>query len=49
VATYGAGSWTSNRGVTERLAVFGRKVLRRIYGEIKLNEIWRKRSNAELM
>jgi hypothetical protein len=30
VATYGAESWTLNKDIAERLATFGRKVLRRM-------------------
>jgi hypothetical protein len=30
------------------LAVFGRKILRKIYGPVKENELWRIRRNYEL-
>jgi len=49
VATYGAESWTLNKNVAERLAAFGRKVLRRISGGIKANENWKNRCNKLLM
>jgi hypothetical protein len=49
VATYGAESWTLNKHIAERLAAFGRKVLRRMSGGIKVNENWRKRCNKSLM
>jgi hypothetical protein len=35
VETYGAESWTSNKGVTKRLAAFEREVLRRMFGGLK--------------
>ena len=34
---------------TKRLAVFEKKVLRRILGVVKINDIWRKINNSELM
>jgi hypothetical protein len=49
VATYGAESWTLNKNVAERLAAFGRNVLRRMSGGIKVNENWRKRCDKLLM
>jgi len=42
VATYGAESWTLNNDIAKRLAIFERKVLRRMFGGIKANENWRK-------
>jgi hypothetical protein len=36
-ATYEAGSWTVNNDVDKRLATFERKVLRRLFGGIKVN------------
>jgi hypothetical protein len=35
--------------IAKRLAAFERKVSRRIFGGIKVNENWRKRYNKELM
>jgi hypothetical protein len=35
VATNGVESWTLNKDIAKRLAVFDRKVLRRISGELK--------------
>jgi len=49
VVTYGAEAWTLNKDIIKRLSVFERKVLRRIFGGIKVNENWRKRYNKELM
>jgi hypothetical protein len=42
VATYGSEPLTLNKDIAKRLAAFGRKVLRRMFGRIKLNENWRK-------
>jgi hypothetical protein len=49
VVTYGTESWTLNRDIAKGLAVFERKILRRLFGAIKVNENWRKRHNEELM
>jgi hypothetical protein len=49
VATYGSEPWTLNKDIAKRLAASERKVLRRIFGGIKLNQNWRKRYNKELM
>ena len=38
-------SWTLNKDIAKRLAAFERKVLRRIFVGIKVNENWRKRYN----
>jgi hypothetical protein len=38
-----------NKDIAKGLAVFERKILRRIFGAIKVNENWRKRHNKELM
>jgi len=48
VATNGAESGTLNKDTAKRLAAFERKVLRRGFGGIKVNENWRKRYNEEL-
>jgi hypothetical protein len=37
------------KGIAKQLIVFERKDLRRMFGGIKVNEIWRKRYNKELM
>jgi hypothetical protein len=36
-ATYEAGSWTLNNDVDKRVATFETKVLRRLFGGIKVN------------
>jgi len=47
---YGSQCWTLRKTEEERLAVFERKVLRKIYGPIYDQELqgWRKRHNQEL-
>jgi hypothetical protein len=49
VITYGAESWTLNKDIAKQLANFERKVLRRMFGGIKVNENRRKQYNRELM
>ena len=48
VATYGSESWTLTMEGETALAVFQRKLLRKIYGPVKENELWRIRWNDEL-
>jgi hypothetical protein len=48
VATHGEESWTLNKDITNRLATFERKVLRRMYGGNKVNENRRKQYNNNL-
>ena len=48
VITNGAEAWTLNAETIKELAVFERKVLRRILGAVKINDTWRRR-NKELM
>jgi hypothetical protein len=38
LATYGAESWTQNKDIAKWLATFERKILRRMFGGIKLHE-----------
>ena len=49
MATYVAEFWTLNKDITKRLAGLERKVLRRMFGGIEVNENWRKRYNEELL
>ena len=49
VATLGAEFWTLNTDIVERLAAFDGKVLRRMFGGIKVNGDWRQRYDVELM
>jgi len=48
VVTYGSESWTLTIEEERALAVFERKILRKIYGSVKENELWRIRRNDEL-
>ena len=48
VVTYGSESWTLTMEGERKLAVFERKILRKIYGPVKENELWRIRRNDEL-
>ena len=48
VVTYGSESWTLTMEEERALAVFERKILRKIYGPVKGNELWRIRRNDEL-
>jgi len=48
VVTYGSESWTISMEEERALAVFERKILRKIYGPVKENELWRIRRNDEL-
>jgi hypothetical protein len=49
VATYRAESWTVNEVIDKRLAACKRKVLRRLFGGIKVNRNWSKRYNKKQM
>ena len=48
VVTYGSESWTLTMEEKRTLAVLERKILRKIYGPVKENELWRIRRNDEL-
>jgi hypothetical protein len=48
VVTYGSESWTLTVEEEIALAVFERQILRKIYGPVKVNELWRIRRNDEL-
>ena len=48
VVTYGSESWTLSMEEERSLAVFERKISRKIYGPVKGNELWRIRRNDEL-
>jgi hypothetical protein len=49
IITYGAEAWTMSSETGKQLAVFDRKVLRKILGAIKMNNCWRRRHNNEVM
>ena len=48
VVTYGSESWTLTMEEEKALAVFERKMLRKIYGPVKENELFRIRRNDVL-
>jgi hypothetical protein len=48
VVTYGSESWTLTMEEERALAVYERKILGKIYGPVKENELWRIGRNNEL-
>jgi hypothetical protein len=48
VVTCGSDSWTLTVEEETTLAIFERNILRKIYGPVKENELWRVRRNEEL-
>ena len=48
VLCYGAEAWRLSRTDENRLAVFERRILRRIFGGVCENGVWRRRMNHEL-
>lgn len=48
IIIYGSEVWTLTKAEEKRLAIWERKVLRRIYGGRKEGEIWVRRTNQEL-
>lgn len=49
VVTYGCETWTLTKKTEDILAMFERKVLRRIYGPVREDTGWRIRYNHELI
>ena len=45
---YGAEAWTLRKSESDMLAVFERKMLRRIFGGVVRDGNWRFRSNEEI-
>jgi hypothetical protein len=45
---YGSENWTLTKGEEEKLRIFERKVLRRIYGPTREKEGWQIKYNHEL-
>ena len=43
VLTYGVKAWTMNVEIIKRLAVFERKVLRKILGAVRIDDNWKRR------
>lgn len=48
IITYGSESWTLTKLQENKLKIFERKILRRIFGPICENGVWRSRYNDEL-
>ena len=48
VLTYGSESWTLTSNEEKELLIFERKVLRRIFGPVKVGNSWRRRTNREV-
>jgi hypothetical protein len=48
VATYGAETWTLTVTDENALRIFDRKIIHRIYGPVKENNVWRIRYSEEL-
>lgn len=46
---YGSETWTYNKADQMRIEVWERRVLRKIYGGIKVGDTWERRSNKDLM
>ena len=46
--TYASETWVLKETIIEKLLVFERKILRRIFGPTKENQIWRIKTNQEL-
>jgi hypothetical protein len=46
--TYASETWVLKETIIQKLLVFERKVLRRIFGPTKENQIWRVKTNEEL-
>jgi hypothetical protein len=46
--TYSSETWVLKEAIIQKLLVFERKILRRIFGPTKENQIWRVKTNGEL-
>ena len=46
--TYASETWVLKETIFQKLLVFERKILRRIFGPTKENQIWRVKTNEEL-
>jgi len=46
--TYAPETWVVEEATIQKLLVFERKILRRIFGPTKENQIWRIKTNEEL-
>jgi hypothetical protein len=48
IVTYVSETWVLKETMIQKLLVFERKILRRIFGPTKENQIWRIKTNEEL-
>jgi len=48
IVTCASETWVLKETIIQKLLVFERKILRRIFGLIKGNQIWRVKTNEEL-
>ena len=48
IVTYASETWVLKEAIIQELLVFKRKILRRIFGPTKENQIWRVKTNKEL-
>jgi hypothetical protein len=48
IVTYAQETWVLKENIIQKLLVFERKILRRIFGLTKENQIWRVKTNEEL-
>jgi len=46
--TYASETWVLKEAIIQKLLVFERKILRKIFGPTKENQIWRIKTNEEL-
>jgi hypothetical protein len=49
IVTYASETWVLKETTIQKLLVFKRKILRRIFGPTKENQIWRIKTNEELV
>jgi len=48
IVTYSSETWVLKETIIQKLLVFERRILRRIFGHTKENQIWRVKTNEEL-
>jgi hypothetical protein len=48
IVTYASETWVLKEAIIQKLLVFERKILRRIFGPTKENQIWRVKTSEEL-
>jgi len=48
IVTYASETWVLKKTIIKKLLAFERKILRRIFGPTKENQIWRIKTNEEV-